>query len=57
MEEKTTYERPTIEIKEATLNSDEAYSAAAVPAAAPAVQPVATVGAAVGSAAFSKFCW
>ena len=51
------YEKPTMEIKDATLNSEEAYSAAAVPAAAPAVQPIVTAGAAVGAAAFTKYCW
>lgn len=51
------YEKPTATIQESTLNADEAYSAAAVPAAAPAVQPALTVGAAVGAAAFTKYCW
>jgi len=51
------YEKPTIEIQAATLNSEEAYSAAAVPAASPAISPVVTAGAAVGAAAFTKYCW
>lgn len=55
--EEMKYEKPSIEVKDTTVSSDEAYSAAAVPVAAPAVEPVATVGAGVGAAAFSKYCW
>lgn len=57
MGEEMKYEKPSIEVKDATVSSDEAYSAAAVPVAAPAVEPVAVVGAAAGGAAFTKYCW
>jgi len=50
------YERPMARVEKTTIDAEEAYSAAAVPAFAPAIEPVVWCGGTIAATVLMKYC-